>query len=57
MTTVSMDHTTAEKFIRKSFRWGGPHFYCTLAVAQPRIGDGLWPNSVAGTHRRGSQAG
>lgn len=48
MTTVSMDHTTAVKFTLKSFSRGGSHIYCTLADAQPRIGDLRCPDSVAG---------
>ena len=55
MTTVSMDRTTAAKFTLKSFSWGGSHIYCTLAVAQPRIGDELLPDSVAGARRSGSR--
>jgi hypothetical protein len=55
MTTVSMDRTTAAKFTLKSFSRGGSHIYCTLAVAQPRIGDELLPDSVAGARRSGSR--
>jgi hypothetical protein len=47
MTNVSMDHTTAVKFTLSSFSRGGSHIYCTLADAQPRIGDESCPDSVA----------
>jgi hypothetical protein len=56
MTTVSMDRTTAAKFTPTSFSWGDSHIYCTLAVAQPTIGDELSPEFVAGAYRSGSRA-
>jgi hypothetical protein len=56
MTTVSMNHTTAAKFTIKSFSWGGFHMYRTPAVAQPRIGDELWPDSVASSAPQRRQA-
>jgi hypothetical protein len=56
MTTVSMDRTTAAKFTPKSFSWGDSDIYCTLAVAQPRIGGELSPAFVVGASRSGSRA-
>jgi hypothetical protein len=56
MTTVSMDRTTAAKFTLTSFSRGGSHIYCTLAVAQPRVGDELSPDSVAGPCHNGNGA-
>jgi hypothetical protein len=56
MATVSMDHTTAAKFTPKSFSRGGSYTYCTLAVAQPTIGDELSPDFVAGAYRSGTLA-
>jgi hypothetical protein len=56
MTTVSMDHTPAAKFTRKSFSRGGSHIYCALAVVRPTIGDELWPDFVADAHPSDSRA-
>jgi hypothetical protein len=56
MTNVSMDHTTAVTFISKSFSRGGSHIYCTLADAQPRIGDVRCPDSLAAAYPSDSRA-
>ena len=57
MTTVSMDHTPAEKFTLTSFSWGGSHIYCALASARPKISDELWRDSVAGCPTATAPAG
>jgi hypothetical protein len=54
MTTVSMDRTTAAKFTLTSFSRGGSHINCMLALAQPRVGDELSPDSV-GACRNGNR--
>jgi hypothetical protein len=52
MTTVSLDTTTAEKFILpRSFSWRDSHIDCTLVVAQPSTDPELWSEFVAGAHR------
>ncbi|MDT5022471.1 MAG: hypothetical protein QOI33_2995 [Mycobacterium sp.] len=56
MTNVSMDQTTAVKFILKSFSRGGSRIYCTLAAARPGTGDELSPSSAAGAYRGDSWA-